>query len=116
MAFVTLGLHAIFAPMSLWAVAPACGPTLPGWRSARTDPSPSNVLIIQRGRAPAWNGSPVNAEQVREYLGLTKAIKPVAPFILVVTPNPDCDEVRLYRDLADGVLDCDSGQCVEVGL
>lgn len=115
MAFVTLGLQTIFAatfPWN-WAAPPACGPALPGWRSTRTEPSPSNM--IQRGGA-LWNGSPVSVEQVREYLGLVSELKPVAPFLLVVAPNPDCKEVELYRDLANGVLDCNSGQCVEVGL
>ena len=96
--------------------SPTCGPPLPGWNEARVDSAQevNTVVLYDRGNhSPTWNGTPVNAGQVRQYLEVTKQMSPQPIFVLIISPNADCDEADAYRRMASDILKCGPGRCVE---
>ena len=94
-----------------------CGPPEAGWDQFRADlASPVNTLVLydHGNRGPTWNGTPVSAENIREYLGVTARMSPQPVFVLMISPNADCREVDAFRRMASEVLKCASHRCVEV--
>ena len=105
------------------ALPGTCGPPPSGWGTSQPDATQVvNAVALQgqpggaRADVPrvTWNGSSVTQEQVREYVGITKTMNPVPTLLLVVSPSADCAEVRMFRQMIDETLNCESGQCVEV--
>lgn len=58
----------------------------------------------------------MTAEQARQYLGVLKTMGSPKLLLLVVPPNPKCEEVEFYRRLANDILNCKAGECAEVSL
>lgn len=113
----------IASPAPLTIGTPNCGPPLQEWTTTRTDRAKAVNTLVIHGKKPfsvigrssvTWNGASVTSEQVRKYVGVTKAMSPVPSLLLVVSPGADCTEVQLYRQIIDDALDCGSDQCVEV--
>ena len=124
MAVTTLSIIVAIAAGLIPLGAPAprlirnCGPPLQGWATQRDQSRIVNTFTLHPsigGTLPAtWNGTPVQPEHVREYLNLFPGMKPAPTLLLVVSPQADCSQVRLYRQMVEDVLDCGGGQCVEV--
>jgi hypothetical protein len=96
--------------------SPTCGPRLHGWDQSRVDSAQQvNTVILydRHHHSPTWNGAPVNADQVRQYLEVTKQMSPQPIFVLIISPNADCHEVDTYRRMASDILKCAPGRCVE---
>jgi len=98
--------------------APTCGPPATGWAQTLVinhGEQVNTVVIFDRGdHSPTWNGTPISADNVREYLAMTAQMSPQPVFLLIVSPLADCHEVDTYRRMATDVLKCGSGRCVEV--
>ena len=103
--------------------AAACPGPPQGWSTSRPDRSQvvNTIVVYNKARGamvrsslPTWNGSPVHAGQLREYVGITKQMTPVPTLLLIVSPHADCDELQFVRKLVGDVLDCGTDQCVEV--
>lgn len=93
-----------------------CGAIGPGWTQTRSDRARAvNSLAVDgyQGK-PIWNGTPVTREDVQEYLGTTAQMSPQPVFVLIVGPHADCSEVAVYRNMANSILKCGNGLCVEV--
>ena len=97
--------------------AQTCGPPAAGWEHSRKDrESPVNTVVLydHGNHRPTWNGGAVTTDEIRQYLGVTTQMSPQPVFVLIVSPNADCDEVDAFRRMVSEVLKCGSHHCVEV--
>lgn len=105
------------APLTAGHVA--CGSPPPGWETSQQDGTRAfNTITVHGGSDSlrlSWNGAPVTRKQVREYLEIAKALRPVPTLVLSVEPAAECSEVRRLRQMIDRTLKCENGQCVERG-
>ena len=96
-----------------------CGSPPFGWETTQPDSTRVFNTVGVHGKGDnvrlSWNGAAVTPEQVREYVELTKELKPVPTLLLTVAPSAECGEVRRLRQMIDKTLACENGQCVERG-
>ena len=115
----------VFAIITLAIATPSiagqatCGSTPPGWTATQPDSMRALNTVAVHGDSDSesltWNGAPATHEQIRQYVEITKMLKPVPTLLLSVSPSADCDEVRRLRRMIDQTLTCENGQCVERG-
>lgn len=101
--------------MPATSAVPVCRPSLSGWDAVRIDRSSGvNALVLYGHQtSPTWNGTPVTAANVRAYLSVTTQMTPQPVFVLLVSPMVDCRELDDYRRMANEILKCGPGKCVE---
>jgi len=118
LSYSLLALAALTPAAASTARSTSCGSPSAGWKTSQPNKTQAvNTVAIQnkKGTVLTWNGASVTAKQLREYVQITKTLRPSPTLVLIVTPSADCGEVRRLRQMIQETLRCESGQCVEVG-
>jgi hypothetical protein len=69
------------------------------------------VAVDERGGL-TWNGVPIGADTLREYLKIVPTMNPVPATVLSIAEGADCATVGLVRQEMEKALDCaHSGIC-----
>jgi len=89
-----------------------CGTLLPGWLNQAQMVSlqaVTNKLDVLSDGTLRWNGSPVSADEVGEYVAIVPHMNPQPLTVLDIATGAPCDAVRMVRQLIDSGAKCSSG-------